>query len=488
MSPLDESEYDDRAARRAPTAARVADAATSAPPADLPSVAPAPPGSADGTRPRRARPSRASRRPRRTPTRRRTPRSSYPPESTEAPAWEPTRREPPVWRSAGPRDRAPRRARSRTRTLVDRPNPSRRRSEYPPSHGRRPTRSHEASDGTTAVRTSTPPESPGRRASGRPGPRRRISPGADEPGPARAPGRAQPAGRDRGGRGPGRRRGRVAVLLAAGVPRRARRRGRHRHLGAGPGDPDQRGEPAADPADRRWRADDRPGLVGAGRRAHVRAVHYRARGHGLAPGRRRRRVRADVTSATLVAVYLPFLAGVRGHAGQPRPTGTCGWWSTLAGVVLSDTGGYVAGVLFGKHPMAPSVSPKKSWEGLVGSLLATASAAPCCCTSLSTCTGTGGPLFGLAVVGRRGRRRPGRIHDQAGPRGEGHEQPAARPRRLHGSPGLDPVRRPDRLRAARGPRPGRLSSCGVGPDHAAYAAQIRSGDRPCGATWETGRP
>ena len=40
---------------------------------------------------------------------------------------------------------------------------------------------------------------------------------------------------------------------------------------------------------------------------------------------------------------------------------------TLAGVVLSDTGGYIAGVLFGKHPMAPSVSPKKSWEGLAGS-------------------------------------------------------------------------------------------------------------------------
>jgi phosphatidate cytidylyltransferase len=26
-------------------------------------------------------------------------------------------------------------------------------------------------------------------------------------------------------------------------------------------------------------------------------------------------------------------------------------------------------VLFGKHPMAPSISPKKSWEGMVGSVL-----------------------------------------------------------------------------------------------------------------------
>ncbi len=38
--------------------------------------------------------------------------------------------------------------------------------------------------------------------------------------------------------------------------------------------------------------------------------------------------------------------------------------------VANDTGGYVAGVLFGSHPMAPSISPKKSWEGFAGSLLA----------------------------------------------------------------------------------------------------------------------
>jgi phosphatidate cytidylyltransferase len=36
--------------------------------------------------------------------------------------------------------------------------------------------------------------------------------------------------------------------------------------------------------------------------------------------------------------------------------------------VCSDIGGYVAGVLAGRHPMAPNLSPKKSWEGFVGSL------------------------------------------------------------------------------------------------------------------------
>jgi phosphatidate cytidylyltransferase len=38
-------------------------------------------------------------------------------------------------------------------------------------------------------------------------------------------------------------------------------------------------------------------------------------------------------------------------------------------VVASDVGGYTAGVLAGKHPMAPTISPKKSWEGFAGSLV-----------------------------------------------------------------------------------------------------------------------
>jgi phosphatidate cytidylyltransferase len=78
----------------------------------------------------------------------------------------------------------------------------------------------------------------------------------------------------------------------------------------------------------------------------------------------------DVTSASLVAVYLPFLAGFAAMLASPAD-GDLRVVVTLAGVVLSDTGGYIAGVLFGKHPMAPSVSPKKSWEGLAGSLVAT---------------------------------------------------------------------------------------------------------------------
>jgi phosphatidate cytidylyltransferase len=68
---------------------------------------------------------------------------------------------------------------------------------------------------------------------------------------------------------------------------------------------------------------------------------------------------------------VPFLAGFA--VLLARPDDGAKWVIvTLASVVLSDTGGYVSGVFFGKHPMAPTVSPKKSWEGFAGSVLWTA--------------------------------------------------------------------------------------------------------------------
>ena len=39
-------------------------------------------------------------------------------------------------------------------------------------------------------------------------------------------------------------------------------------------------------------------------------------------------------------------------------------------VVASDTGGYAAGVVWGSHPMAPAISPSKTWEGAAGSAVA----------------------------------------------------------------------------------------------------------------------
>jgi phosphatidate cytidylyltransferase len=48
------------------------------------------------------------------------------------------------------------------------------------------------------------------------------------------------------------------------------------------------------------------------------------------------------------------------------------WWTLafLIVVVAVDTGAYATGVAFGKHPMAPTISPKKTWEGFAGSVAA----------------------------------------------------------------------------------------------------------------------
>ncbi len=76
----------------------------------------------------------------------------------------------------------------------------------------------------------------------------------------------------------------------------------------------------------------------------------------------------DVAASLLIIAYVPLLgsfAALMLAEGQ----GPLRVVTFLLIVVMSDTGGYVAGVLFGKHPMAPKISPKKSWEGVAGSLL-----------------------------------------------------------------------------------------------------------------------
>jgi phosphatidate cytidylyltransferase len=77
----------------------------------------------------------------------------------------------------------------------------------------------------------------------------------------------------------------------------------------------------------------------------------------------------DTATGVLVALYVPLLAGFAALLLVPDD-GVARVLIFIGTVVCNDVGGYAAGVLFGKHPMAPSVSPKKSWEGLGGSLVA----------------------------------------------------------------------------------------------------------------------
>ena len=79
----------------------------------------------------------------------------------------------------------------------------------------------------------------------------------------------------------------------------------------------------------------------------------------------------DLAATLLVAVYVPFLLSFGVLLAKPDD-GKYRVLIILLAVVFSDTGGYAAGVFFGKHPMAPTISPKKSWEGFAGSVTAAA--------------------------------------------------------------------------------------------------------------------
>ena len=93
----------------------------------------------------------------------------------------------------------------------------------------------------------------------------------------------------------------------------------------------------------------------------------------------------DVAASLSIIAYVPLLASfavlmIAADQGAARIV------AFVLVVAMSDTGGLIAGVLFGKHPMAPRISPKKSWEGLAGSLI------------FGIAAGVGTAIFGLNVA------------------------------------------------------------------------------------------
>jgi len=77
---------------------------------------------------------------------------------------------------------------------------------------------------------------------------------------------------------------------------------------------------------------------------------------------------SNVSRAIFILTYAPLLSSFAVLLAAQKD----GDLKVLTLVLLTigaDIGGYFAGVVFGKHPMAPRISPKKSWEGLAGAVL-----------------------------------------------------------------------------------------------------------------------
>ena len=76
----------------------------------------------------------------------------------------------------------------------------------------------------------------------------------------------------------------------------------------------------------------------------------------------------DIMASVFTLIYVPvfgsFVALISARDDSPWPL-----VFFIVVVVCNDLGGWLAGIMFGKHPMAPKLSPKKSWEGFAGSVI-----------------------------------------------------------------------------------------------------------------------
>lgn len=110
---------------------------------------------------------------------------------------------------------------------------------------------------------------------------------------------------------------------------------------------------------------------------------------------------AGIAFTVLGLVYVAFLSTFLGHLLYVTPRNPGGGLSghhyvfyLVAVTKFSDCGAYLVGSVFGRHPMIPRVSPKKTWEGFAGALLVPAA------VSVALFYGMPGHLELLHSVGR----------------------------------------------------------------------------------------
>ncbi|HEU0256265.1 MAG TPA: phosphatidate cytidylyltransferase [Microbacteriaceae bacterium] len=120
----------------------------------------------------------------------------------------------------------------------------------------------------------------------------------------------------------------------------------------------------------------------------------------LPAGHRRggRALLLDLGAAVFVQVYVVFLGSftvllTARDGGQ--------WWTIgfIVVVVAVDVGAYASGLMFGRHPMAPKISPKKTWEGFEGAAVAALAAGVLLAVFALGRPWWFGLIFGAALLG-----------------------------------------------------------------------------------------
>jgi len=105
----------------------------------------------------------------------------------------------------------------------------------------------------------------------------------------------------------------------------------------------------------------------------------------------------DASATVFLAAWVPLFASFAALLVYPKD-GAGRVFCLMITVVASDVGGYAVGVLLGKHPMVPAISPKKSWEGFAGSLVCGITAAILTATFLAGKPPWIGAVLGVVLV------------------------------------------------------------------------------------------
>lgn len=106
----------------------------------------------------------------------------------------------------------------------------------------------------------------------------------------------------------------------------------------------------------------------------------------------------DMVMSAFTLAYVPFLASFT-LLLTARDGGE--WWTLGTMIIIAsiDTGAFAVGLLVGKHPMAPKISPKKTWEGFAGSVIFALAAGIIIANTMLQIEWWWGAIFGLVLVG-----------------------------------------------------------------------------------------